>query len=419
MAILDFVKNIRNYKRYDGEIGLEIETETKEPYIIPGFAYWNVHEDGSLRDFGREYVLRSPLKYEKELPSALDEFATKTKDIKFIKDSPTTSVHVHLNMLNESFRTMGNFLTLYTLFENLLIRYSGEDRRSNLFCLPICDAEDTYKNIVHMFNLIEQKNYKGLFFQENQVKYAALNLGAFNNYGSLEIRSFRGETDPKVIKTWIDILYSMLAYARNDITPREIMLKWREREGFFLDDVFGKYASAIHRRDEISLIKENIWYAASIAYSVKGDWRLLDAIQEKPKFSPKAKDLEALALKLLKKHWADLDPGEADFILKQAEANFYGKKEKLAAEGDFFARPPIPVRRNPARIIDDPVARAVPEAVPGAWGQILDNADGLAPGEVAIQRDGIVINEANIDAARNDFVQAVANLQNRMRVRDR
>src|SRR5690242_2495326 len=131
--IIDQLKKVRHgYKNYPRSIGLEIETETKEPYDIPRFSFWAVHADGSLRDFGQEYVLVQPLAIE-QIPLALDEFKDKTKGIKFIQDSLTTSVHVHLNFLDQSFQTLGNFLILYTMFENLLIRYSGEDRLSNLF----------------------------------------------------------------------------------------------------------------------------------------------------------------------------------------------------------------------------------------------------------------------------------------------
>src|SRR5690606_24321632 len=106
----------------------------------------------------------------------------------FIRDPVSASLHVHPNMLNETFQTMGNFLTLYSLFENLLIRYSGPNRLSNLFCPPICDAEETSRNIVGMMEAVENKKFKGLMYDENRVKYAALNLSSLSRYGSLEVR---------------------------------------------------------------------------------------------------------------------------------------------------------------------------------------------------------------------------------------
>lgn len=283
----------RNYHNFKGEIGLEIETETLQEYKVPQFSFWDVHNDGSLRNVGREYVLRQPLEITKEFPEAMVEFASKTKDIKFIPDSITTSVHVHLNMLNETFVTLGNFLTLYTLVENLLVRYSGEDRKSNLFCLPICDAEEIYNNIMSMMRGIGGKKYAAMQFAPENTKYGALNLAALVQYGSLEIRSFRGTTDIGVIKKWVDILYSILKYARQDkLVPPQIIMAYKEKGPELLTDVFGEFREEIRQKEEDKLIEKNFWYAASIAYSIR-NWDKLEDIPKPKKAKPK--DLEAIS----------------------------------------------------------------------------------------------------------------------------
>lgn len=350
MTIFDFItkSGLKNFKKYDGEIGLEVETETKsqgsypEGFLVahpnpdgrrnvwsaPSLKYWDIHTDGSLRDFGIEFVLKQPLKFKKEIPDALEEFREKTAKVKFIKDSITTSVHVHLNVLNESFKTLGNFFTLYTLFENLLIRYSGPDRLSNLFCLPICDAEDTYKNIISMMQSAQNKNYKAMMYSEQNVKYAALNLGSFNSYGSVEIRSFRGETDSKTILNWTGILYSLMEYARRDINPKDIMLSWKEKQKKLLDDVFQGYRKDLVHPDEFDLVERNIWYAGSIAYSIK-NWGTLDETVKVPEFKPKQKDLEFVAMSKFGTAWINLDNAQQDFVLKFLKDD-YDKKYFLS-----------------------------------------------------------------------------------------
>lgn len=286
----------RNYNNFKGEVGLEIETESREDYRVPAFSFWVLHNDGSLRDIGREYVLRQPLMVEKELPEALKEFADKTKDIKFIKDSITTSTHVHLNMLNENFVTLGNFLTLYTLVENLLIRFSGEDRKSNLFCLPICDAEEIFYSIVKMMQGIGAKKYNSMNFPEDNVKYGALNLSSLVAYGSLEVRSFRGTTDIALIEKWVRILYCILVFARQTgLVPPQIILQFKEKGPKFLSDVFGQYREDLRHPEEEKLLEKNFWYSASIAYSIK-NWEKLEVV-EKPK-KAKPKDLEKIAQQL-------------------------------------------------------------------------------------------------------------------------
>ncbi len=351
MTILDVLKNAvssKGFKKYDGEIGLEIETETKKSYDLPEFTYWAVHPDGSLRDFGQEYVLRQPVRYKDQLKPALEEFQEKTKSIKFIQDSVTTSVHVHLNMLNESFLCLGNFFTLYTLFENLLIRYSGPDRLSNLFCLPICDAEETYRNIVTMMSSAQNKNYKGMMFNEGSVKYAACNVSAFHTYGSVEIRSFRGETNTDKIHDWVSILYSLLEYSRRDVTPKEIMLSWKNKKLDFLQEVFGKYRESLRHKDELSLVDQNVWYAGSIAYSVK-NWKTLDTVVNTP-FKPKQKDLDVYSNNFFGVQFMRLDPAEQDYVVEYLTKEHNKKNSlKMDVEADMMVVEDFGPDVNPAR----------------------------------------------------------------------
>lgn len=354
MAIIDFMKLIgKNHKKLDGEFGIEIETETKSAYDAPQFFYWTSHGDGSLRDYGIEYVLKQPVKYEKELDLALKEFKDKTEKIKFIKDSFSTSVHVHINVLNETFKTLGNLLTLYSLFENILIRYSGPDRLSNLFCLPMCDAEDIYKNIVNMFNNIQIRNYKNIAISEQSVKYSACNIATIYNLGSVEIRSFRGETDIEKIKSWVSILNCLLTYARKDISPKDVVLSWKDRQLNLLNDVFGGYAKELHHADELKLIDQNVWYAASIAYSVK-DWDTLDKMEKAPEFKPTLKQLDQQAAAIFGGKYNQLSLADQQhilFVLQREHNRKYSVDVKQAVEQAAFPPPrPRGVRIPPPDI---------------------------------------------------------------------
>lgn len=283
------------YKNFSGDIGLEIETETTEEYKVPKFSFWTVHADGSLRGFGQEYVLKQPLDFDKTLPEALKEFKDKTKSIPFVKDSITTSVHVHLNFLNDDFVTLGNFLTAYSFVENLLIRYSGDDRLSNLFCLPICDAEETYKNIMRLVKALPDRAYGRLQFDVDSTKYGALNLSSLVRYGSLEIRSFRGTTDTDLIYTWVGILYSILRYSRQKgLIPPQIITAYKEKGIELLSDIFGEYRKLIRHKDEEKLLDDNLWYAVNIACGGVKDWTKIDPIPNAKK--PKLSDLDKLSI---------------------------------------------------------------------------------------------------------------------------
>lgn len=328
MKIIDIVRLAgKSHKNHTGEFGIEIETETKSAYEYPKFTYWECHQDGSLRDYGVEYVLKQPVKYYQEVNFALEEFKDKTKNLKFIKDSPSTSVHVHINFLQEDAKTLGNFFTLYSMFENVLIRYSGPDRLSNLFCLPICDAEETYRNMINMIHNIQNRKYIGISLSEQAVKYAACNLSSLYKYGSIEIRSFRGETDIEKIRNWISVLYQILDYSRQDIDPKQIMMKWKERQGKFLDDVFRDFRKEIAHKDELELIDNNIWYAASIAYSLK-DWSQFGVEEKIPEFKPKQKDLDTYSVNLFGRPFNELtvmDQEHVRYNLQLAHLTKYNK----------------------------------------------------------------------------------------------
>lgn len=355
MSIYDILKDhpryddhgglLKAYKRHNGDVGLEIETEAKQVYNIPQLKFWTAHNDPSLRGaFNQEFVLKQPLKFEKELDLALDEFRDFSKDIKFIKNSITTSVHVHLNFLNCGFRTLGNFIVTYILTENLLSNFAGDGRKSNLFCLPVRDAEETYKNCVTFFRNAESRMYNNIFFSENATKYAAMNLSAFRNFGSIEIRSFRGETDVKIIREWLNILEQLYLFSHQDISPKDILINWKNKGVDILNDIYGNHSKLLIYPGYEQDIESNLWYAASIAYSVK-DWIDLDKVivENNQKFT--AKQLQNAARQLFGLDLNELDPAQIDHVV----ANL--KRQNVGAMNN--PRKLKPVRLNEIRPIQN------------------------------------------------------------------
>lgn len=345
MLVKDFLIPAKKFPNYDGEIGLEIETETKKPYDTPSFFFWNTHTDGSLRDFGIEYVLKQPVKFEM-LRAALEEFELKTGKIPFIKDSFSTSVHVHLNMLNESLVTLGSFLTSYTLVENLLIRHSGDNRLSNLFCLPIKDAEDTYKNMVSLVSGFPLKNYRTAIISENSAKYGALNLAALGKYGSLEVRSFRGETDPEVIYQWVVTLYNILTYAREN-SPKKILEDFRINKMKVVEDILGKGNPILKVKDAEDLVEENLYFSARVAAAVK-NWEELD-VKEKKK-TPTKSQLNSHSMAQYGKAFEDLPVPEQIIVMEVVDKNinspFYKTVKTRSKRGAPVLNDWVPLQNN-------------------------------------------------------------------------
>jgi hypothetical protein len=305
-TIYDIMKSQGRFtgNKVKGAVGVEIETETKKKYDYPLMKYWNTVKDNSLRDFGVEYVLKAPMDMP-EFEKALAEFDQAEKKYKFEKGSISTSVHVHVNMLDDTYLTLANFATAYTLVENPLIRYSGPDRLSNLFCLPICDAEGVKDNLVHLFQNVNRNMWNRVSVDANRCKYGALNPAPISTLGTFEIRSFRGETDVKVIQSWVDIVLKLKEFARRPgLTPPDILLMWKNNKSAILEIIFQEYASELRFKDPKTgkdatedLIYQNLKYAADIA-AVSKDWTKFGILKLKPVYLEKCKDaLDALSQK--------------------------------------------------------------------------------------------------------------------------
>lgn len=299
-------------KRHTGEVGIEIETESKRPYEPPKLKFWSHHPDGSLRDFGIEYILEAPVIRGRECRAALEEWDEKVRQkFTLVPDSFSTSVHVHVNFLNNSWIQLANFLTLYYSVENLLIRISGPDRLSNLFCLPLCDAEGELAGILSLVSAIGSLRHGNLGLSAENYKYAALNLCNLTRLGTLEIRSLRGTTDIKEIDNWVEILLSIKDYAsQKGLTPPKIIEDIDRLGERILNDIFGDRAKIFERvTNKEKLIRNNLYYAAKIA----GCSRFTDSTWgfPKPKKVYKEKlleDLNQISQELFSANFKELMP---------------------------------------------------------------------------------------------------------------
>ena len=297
--------------RHLGELGIEIETERDKEYEYPRSKFWRCTRDGSLRKFGVEYILKSPVNLD-EARQALDEFESFDNKYKFDKDSVSTSVHVHVNMLNDTFKTMANFMVIYALSEPLLIRYSGPDRLSNLFCLPFRDAEGTLPYYTQMLSYIARNAFNRVKINEEAVKYSALNCASLTKLGTLEIRTFRGETDIKVIHRWLSIIMKMKEFARQeDLDPYKILDLWREKKIGFFEEVFGEYTNELKgklsdKEIETLILEKNQYYAAKFATTCR-DWSKFGVLKIKPVYRLQLKDeLDYISLDLFKQSYETL-----------------------------------------------------------------------------------------------------------------
>lgn len=172
---------------------------------------WRADADGSLRNNHGESV-----EWVSDKPYELAEVKTSVTKLFDMFDnreakivpSNRTSTHVHFNMADkQNFQVVSLFI-VYTVFEDILGRWCGDERNGNCFALPVRHASD-YLNVFRR-SVFDFGNW--LEFTP-ELRYAGLNLSALNKFGSVEFRSMRGASNPEEVLQWLDILNELVIYS--------------------------------------------------------------------------------------------------------------------------------------------------------------------------------------------------------------
>jgi len=199
---MDVVKcfNIPDRRLTSGDLGVEVEVEGSSLPRRMG-QYWNIDYDGSLKGEAYEYVLDKPLS-EADVGKALAYLGDKYKECNTtVNDSVRCGVHIHVNVQKLSIVQLYNFITLYSMFEGVLLDYCGKGRNGNLFCLPL----NRSVGVIQALRATAQQNYfRGL--HDDEYRYCALNVKSLGQYGSVEFRALRGGPDLSRISDWSSLL---------------------------------------------------------------------------------------------------------------------------------------------------------------------------------------------------------------------
>lgn len=272
-------------KEKKGDIGIEIEVEGVNlpktqgggnpfgaylPTLIP--KGWSYHHDGSLRgQENAEYVLSEPVKFN-EVPgmiNALWDMFSKAESK--LDVSNRTSVHVHLNMQRFFLNRLAAFTGLYFSVEEVLTQWAGEHRIGNLFCLRAKDAPSIVTKLKQFI-----RTDGGVRFTDG-FHYSGLNAQALEKFGSMEVRSLRGCTNPQEIIDWVAVLQHIYDLSGQFNDPRDIppLFSSMGSEEYF-NFVVGPLASKIKNDTKLShsdlssCLLEGIRMAQDICYC--RDW---------------------------------------------------------------------------------------------------------------------------------------------------
>lgn len=315
-------------------IGMEFENETEDRFELPRLTGWRVHNEGSLRKHGFEYVLTNPLPFEdvrkqnKLLFSAID----KNKGALKLTNSIRTSTHVHFDMGAYTLPKLVSFVALYWILEDILTDYCGLSRKGNLFCLRLRDAEYTQQNLIDSF---QSKQPSNIALASNDMRYSSVNFASLSKFGSLEFRLMSGVDNALDANRWLSALEKIRRFALKYPNPRS--LKKAFLHEFEADDfpiaVFGeklwdilypKIAKNKTRAGIRDSLRDSFLQVSNLITCVP-DWTFKKQIEEEEKAFSDVLAKRAVAKKKLEE--AQLDPRDWDRAFRVVDF--------VAPEGDF------------------------------------------------------------------------------------
>lgn len=229
----------------EGEVGIEVEVEGNNlRSMFPRAVPWKAVHDGSLRGESMEYVLRKPLKRE-AYPLALNVLRNQLEEGgSRVVYSNRCGVHVHINCQELEISDVVSIITTYLCLEEVLVKWCGEDRVGNLFCLRATDAAGIIRYIQR---LIDTKNIG--ICGTDRIRYGSINLKALSTYGSLEFRAMRSDLTPGVIEDWVEMLLRIKDYSVGK-QPVDIISQFSmQGPQDFFNDVLGEFRDKVNPCD--------------------------------------------------------------------------------------------------------------------------------------------------------------------------
>jgi hypothetical protein len=217
--------------------GIELEIEgVHRDMVVDGM---RVETDGSLRNNGLEFITE-PMRLA-DLEVCLTTFFNKNK-LNENNYSERTSIHVHTNCSDLEPHELANVCVLYQVFEKVLFNFIGDDRESNIFCVPWSETMINYQ----LVTLILKHDIRHV---RDWYKYTALNLQPLSSYGTIEWRHMSGHCDVNKIILWCQLIGSIYKFSRNkqfaEVREHIISLNTTSQYREIIDLVFGEYAAAL------------------------------------------------------------------------------------------------------------------------------------------------------------------------------
>lgn len=221
-------------KLIKADVGIEVEVEMKKYNVYLHDLdsdddrrlneWWTFKPDYSLKKNGVEFVSR-PL-YSDEVTTALQtlddsiQLETTYSYEELFYNSVRASTHIHINMQEYTMLDFFKLLAVYYPLENLLLKYCGDSREGNLFCLRFCDVDNIQSALI---NYIKSGSLGNLF--TDALRYSAFNFQSLFKFGTVEFRTLRTPQDLSTIAEWVDILLAFRSKATSITSFTDIPYK--------------------------------------------------------------------------------------------------------------------------------------------------------------------------------------------------
>lgn len=192
------------------KMGLEFEYEgcAGIPYG-QAFGPYTTKEDGSLRNYGCEFVFTQPL-FGKDLENGI-MYMTELALAKKFQVTSRCSVHAHMDVRELEAEQLMTLLLLYAVYEDAFYRFVGEDRRDGNFCVPWHRAGGEIGSYLR-FMVSDSKDTNIQTYRKLQ-RYSGLNLASLPKYGSIEFRHLGGTRDYQRVKDWLNCIMALYKVA--------------------------------------------------------------------------------------------------------------------------------------------------------------------------------------------------------------
>lgn len=234
---------VTDYRRVGIEIEQEYEKERVFERVMNSDArkkeiskYWDVKGDGSLRQFGAEFV--SKILYPSDVKEALTNVMPLVAEGRF---SWRAGIHVHVDVSDLDEEQIKSLGSIYSIIEPLIFRWEGHSRDVSRFAVPWYNCTEAVHS---MYSSINGKSMEVRRAFEKFGKYSALNLTPITKFGTVEFRHMEVTDNVEKIMNYIEICLCIVEAAKNKIdAPQELSMHGAEN---FLRTVFGGRLNFLH-----------------------------------------------------------------------------------------------------------------------------------------------------------------------------